>query len=377
VETRTLGVEEELIVVDPGSRAVTPGAGELLRLNQERDAPEPRGATDELDQELFRHQIEIRTEPVRTLAELDAQLTSARATAGNAAAGAGLAVLACATIPVAGAEPQVSPNDRYRDMLETYGQVARSGTTCGMHVHVAIDSPDEGVGCIDRMAPWLPVLLAMSSNSPYFEGHDTGYASWRSQLWSRWPSAGPTEAFGSLDGYRASCEALLATGAARDTGMLYFDARLAARHPTVEVRVLDVCTDLDDTALLAALVRALVETTAHEWRGGDRLRSWRSEHLRAASWRASWMGLSEKLVHPVARDLRPAREVVEDLVAYVRPRLEAAGDLARVHEGVERVLRGTGATRQRVAYERSGSLEGVVDDLLARTAASYAPSPRA
>ena len=90
-------------------------------------------------------------------------------------------------------EPVVSDNERYRDMAELFGQIARRGTTCGMHVHVAIESPEEGVRCIDRIAPWLPVLLAVSANSPYNEGLDTGYASWRTQLWSTWPSAGPTE----------------------------------------------------------------------------------------------------------------------------------------------------------------------------------------
>lgn len=359
-------------MVDPATRAVTPRATQLVRLNEEGRRGEPRTATDELDQELFRHQLEIRTEPVRDIAELDHQLTAARRTAGQAAAGAGLAIVACATIPIEGAEPRVSPNDRYRDMLETYGEISRYGTTCGMHVHVAISSPEEGVGCIDRMAPWLPVLLAISSNSPYFDGHDTGYASWRSQLWSRWPSAGPTEAFGSLEGYRRSCDALLASGAARDTGMLYFDARLAAKHPTVEIRVLDVCTDTADTALLAALVRGLVETSAREWANGDPLPDWRAEELRAATWRAARMGLSETLVHPCGRDLRPAREVVEGLVAHVEPALDAAGDLARVQEGVERVLRGTGSTLQRAAFERTGAVEGVVDDLIARTEASYA-----
>jgi carboxylate-amine ligase len=242
-----------------------------------------------------------------------------------------------------------------------------------MHVHVAIDSPEEGVGCIDRIAPWLPVLLAMSSNSPYFEGHDTGYASWRSQLWAQWPSAGQTEEFGSLEGYRRSCDFLLASGAARDPGMLYFDARLATRHPTVEIRVLDVCTDVADTTVLAALVRGLVETTAHEWTESGPSPGWRSEQLRAASWRAARMGLSERLVHPQTRDLASARDVVEDLVTYVRPRLETAGDLGRVQDGVERVLRGSGSTWQRAAYERTGSLEGVVDDLIARTNASYLP----
>lgn len=372
METRTLGVEEELLVIDPATRAVSPRASELLKLNRERRRRKPHAASDELDQELFRHQLEIRTDPVLEVADLEDQLVAARRTAGEAAGSAGLAAVASATIPIKGAEPRVSPNDRYRDMVETYGEVARYGTTCGMHVHVGIESPDEGVGCIDRMAPWLPPLLAISSNSPYYEGHDTGYASWRVQLWSRWPSAGPTEAFETLAGYRRVCAALMTSGAARDTGMLYFDARLAAKHPTVEVRVLDVCTDVADAALLAALVRALVEVTAQEWADGRPLPGWRCEELRAAMWRACRLGLSDALVHPTSRELAPAREVVEDLVRYVRPRLEAAGDLDRVGDGVERVLRGSGATRQRAAFERTGSVEGVVDDLIARTETSYA-----
>jgi glutamate---cysteine ligase / carboxylate-amine ligase len=336
---------------------------------------EPTAATVELDQELFRHQVEIRTEPVRDLGELEGQLVEARRSAGEATHSAGLALIACATVPIEGAQPQVSHNDRYLAMVETYGDVARFGTTCGMHVHVAVDSPEEGVGCLDRLAPWLPVLVAMSSNSPYEHGRDTRYASWRSQLWTRWPSAGPTQAFGSLEGYRRVSGLLMTAGAALDTGMLYFGARLSVRYPTVEVRVLDVCTDVADTVLLAALARGLVETAAEQWSEGEPLPDWRAEELRAATWRAARMGVSNTLLHPVGRDLRPVREVLADLVEQVRPRLEAAGDLERVQDGIERVLRGSGATHQRAAFERTGSLEAVVDDLVERTEYSWASRP--
>ena len=210
----------------------------------------------------------------------------------------------------------VSDNDRYRDMAETFGQVARRGTTCGMHVHVAIESAEEGVRCLDRIAPWLPVLLAMSANSPYAEGRDTGYASWRTQLWSTWPSAGPTEAFGSVAGYRRACDRMIASGAARDTGMLYFDARLSEGQPTLEVRVLDAVTDPEDVGLLTALVRALVETAAVDgWPDGQP--RWRAEELRAARWRASRYGTTDHLLDPVTHELRPAREVVSALVDLV------------------------------------------------------------
>jgi carboxylate-amine ligase len=379
MDIRTVGVEEELLVVDPATRAVTSRAREVLRENEEHGrGSSPRSASDELDKELFRHQLEIRTDPTRDVDDAVAQIVAGRRTAGEAAAVLELAVAVCASVPLALEEPVVSDNERYRDMVETFGQVARRGTTCGMHVHVAIDSPEEGVGCADRIAPWLPILLAVSTNSPYEEGRDTGYASWRTQLWSTWPSAGPTEPFGSYDGYRRACERMISSGAARDPGMLYFDARLSLGQPTLEVRILDAVTDPEDVGLLIALVRALVETAIDRWPEG--LPVWRAEELRAARWRASRYGLAGRLLDPATHALRPAREVLSRLVELVSERLQVSGDSDRVARGVERVLGATGATRQRAAYEVTGSLQGVVDDVLARTSASWAsrnPADRA
>jgi carboxylate-amine ligase len=373
---RTLGLEEELLLVDPETREVAPVAQQVLKAHREhgRGRLGTEAAADELDQELFRHQVETRTDPATDLADALAQVVEARRTAGEAAAAVGAAVVACGIAPLGGDLAEVSPSSRYREMVETYGDIARSAGTCGMHVHVGIESDEEGVAVIDRVAPWLPVLLAVSANSPYFRGHDTGHASWRSQVWSRWPSAGPTEQFRSLEGYREACRALLESGAARDDGMLYFDARLSAGQPTVELRVFDVCTDPEDAVLVAALGRGLVEVAARAWAAGDDLPAWRAEALRSAQWRAARYGLSECLVHPLHRELRPAREVLEDLVEHVRPALEEAGDLERVRAGVDRLSAGGGAVRQRAAFERTGEVSGVVDDLISRTEASWNPS---
>ncbi len=371
---RTLGIEEELLLLDPETRRVSSRSHEVLKEFREhgagRENPVHAGvATDELDQELFLHQVETRTDPTDDLQDALAQVVAARRTAGEAARAADLALIACGVVPMDGFEPVVTRNDRYQDMVDTFGQVARTGGTCGMHVHVGIDSEDEGVRVIDRLAPWLPVILAISGNSPFSEGRDTGYASWRAQVWSRWPSAGPTEPFGSVEGYRAVSARLVEFGAARDPGMLYYDARLAEDHPTVEIRVADVCTDPAASLLVAGLVRGLVTTlTAAEAPQPP----WRVEMLRAAHWRASRYGVSERLVHPVERTPRPAREVMQCLVDTVRPALEEAGDVAFVTEGVETVLRAGGAVRQRAAYERSGDVAGVVDDLVARTEESWA-----
>jgi carboxylate-amine ligase len=370
---RPLGIEEELLLFSPETREAVPAAPQVIkRFHEHGPGREPAGgASDELDHELFRHQLEIRTDPTTDAGDAFAQLVAARRNAGMAARAAGLAIGVSGIAPLGTDQSLVSADDRYLDMLHTFGEVARAGGTCGMHVHVEIQSPEEGIGVIDRVAPWLPVLVALSANSPFADRRDTGYASWRSQVWARWPSAGPTEQFGSLEGYREVSRMLLESGAARDDGMLYFDARLSAAHPTVEVRVCDVCTDPADAVVVAVLVRALVETSATAWAEGRPAPPWRAEALRAAHWRASRFGLSETLVHPVLRELRPAREVLDALVAAVEPALADAGDLDRVMRRFDRVLHENGAARQRAAYERTGTVEGVVDDLIARTGQSW------
>ena len=370
---RTVGMEEELLLLDPGTRGVVPAAQRVLKEFREhgRGRGHALAATDALDQELFRHQLETRTDPSQDADDFHEQVVAARRTAGEAAEAVGLVLGACGIVPLHGDPSVVSPNDRYRDMVDTFGEIARTGGTCGMHVHVAIDSDEEGIAVLDRIAPWLPAILALSTNSPYVDGRDSGYASWRAQVWSRWPSAGPTEQFGSVAGYRAACQTMLASGAARDTGMLYFDARLSVGQPTVEVRVCDVCTDAAEAVAIAMLVRGLVETAARDHAAARPVPTWRAEELRVAHWRASRYGVAEQLVDPVARELRPARAVLGALVGVVEDALSEAGDLDRVSTAVERAVRANGAARQRAAFERTGSLTGVVDDLVDRTEASW------
>ena len=368
---RTVGVEEELLLVDPVTRQASPRSGEVLAAHHRDLGVRPVQASHDLDKELFQHQLETRTDPTTELSSVLSQLLVARGTAGRAARAVGLAAVAVATVPLAD-HLRLTPDDRYDDMMLRYAEIARHAGTCGMHVHVAVESDEEGVGVIDRIGPWLPVLRAASANSPYSEGRDTGYASWRSQVWSHWPSAGPTSPFGSFAAYEQLSRELMDFGAARDPGMLYFDARLSAHQPTVEVRVFDTCTDPADTLLLTALVRALVEHAARCWRGGDQVPQWRTEALRAAHWRASRLGVAGTLVHPAVRRLVPAADVLAALAAEVRVELEEAGDVEIVDAGIERVLRDGGADRQRAAYARGDGIEGVVDDLVARSEAVWA-----
>ncbi len=319
-----------------------------------------------VEEELFLHQIETQTPPCSSLTELAREVRRSRRAICESAAAAGAAAVAVGTPVLIDEETAVTPRPRYLRIREEYGELAASALACAMHVHVDVESPEEGVRVLDGIAPWLPVLIALSANSPYAGGRDTGYASWRSQVWGRWPSHGTGQAFGDLPTYRDVTERLIEWGAALDDGMTYFDARLSQSYPTVEIRVADVCTGIEETVLVAALARALVATAAEKEQ-----RPWRSELLRAATWRASRHGLASQLVDPATMRLAPAREVIGSLLDHTRPALEEAGDHAEVRDLVEQQLaQGNGATRQRRTFERTGSLEAVVLDAVERTNAA-------
>ena len=369
---RTFGVEEELLLVDPESAAPRAVSEAVIRFAREGGGPPPLSvprAAETFETELQRQQLETGTPPCVSLDELARHVRDARRAAAAAAAEAGASVAALATCPVR-VHPALTPSNRYRRMADAYGLTADEQLTCGCHVHVGIGSPEEGVGVLDRIRPWLPPLLAISANSPFWQGRDSGYASWRQQVWWRWPTSGPTQLFGSAANYRATVDALLATGTLLDEGMVYFDARLSRHYPTVEVRVADVCLRASDAGLLAGLVRGLVDTAAREWRRQRPPDPVRTDLLRLAMWRASRSGLEDDLVHPVSRHAAPAREVVGALLDHVRPALERNGDLETVERLLERVVaEGTGARRQRRVYRETGDMAEVVADAVRRTTA--------
>jgi carboxylate-amine ligase len=356
VTKRTMGVEEELLLVEPGTGAPVAVAESAL-------GPPDQEDDQELDFELQQQQLETNTRTCDDLTELRDELRRGRALAAAAADRAGARVAALATSPVP-VEPELVHKGRYRRMAQAYGITAHEQLTCGCHVHVGVSSPDEGVAVLDRIRPWLPVLLALSVNSPFWQGQDSGYASFRYQAWGRWPTAGPTEAFGTAEAYQATVRQMVGTGALLDSGMVYFDARLSEHYPTVEVRIADVCLYADDAALLAALTRGLVETEARRWRDGAVVPGPRTELLRLASWRASRSGLADVLLDPVSGRPGPAVAAAEALFGHVRDALDEAGDTAVARELLDAVLaRGTGA-----AFQRATSLDRGLSAMIGRAA---------
>ncbi|MGY2066339.1 carboxylate-amine ligase [Blastococcus sp. SYSU DS0619] len=370
---RTVGVEEELLVVDadgipvpqaPEALTVAAhrGEGEDVEQHDRAERGEETGVPDtaRLMPELKAQQLELGTPVCSTLGEVHDQLRHWRDRADAAAGAVGARVAALATSPVA-VEPVPTEGERYEQLVDTFGRTAEEVLTCGCHVHVSVADDEEGVAVLNRIRVWLPVLTAITANSPFWQGRDSSYASYRSEVWHRWPSAGPNGPFADAADYHAVVDAVLATGTVLDTGMVYFDARLSATWPTVEVRTADVALHVEDAVTLAGLVRGLVETAAREARAGVAPPEMRAEVLRLATWRAGRSGLSGDLVHPHTG--RPARaaDVLGDLLGHVRAALADAGDEAPIRDGLDALLsRGTGADLQRRVHRETGSLAAVV-----------------
>lgn len=346
----TVGVEEEFLLVDANGQLA--GRGPEVA----GAAHDPRG---ELEPELTLCQVEAVTGVCHTPEGLLSQLITLRAELAEVARRRGLRVLPSGA-PVLPEEdrPEITPKPRYLRMAEHYGATARAGTTCGCHVHIGMPDREQGVRVMNRVRAWLPALLTVTANSP-FDGLDTGYASWRYQNWSRWPSAGPPPRFASLDDYESTVDAMLRSGVILDKGMVYWDIRLSEHQPTLEFRVSDVAATAGDAALLATLVRGLV---AHALDDDGVVPETPYSVLRANLWRASRDGLAGACLHPVTGDLTPIHAQLSDLLAMIAPAL--GDDVSFAEAGLAKLReQGTGADRQRNVYARRQTLTDVVNDL--------------
>jgi glutamate---cysteine ligase / carboxylate-amine ligase len=314
--------------------------------------------------------IETNTPVCTTLAEVRQALRRARRALVEAAGQQGLAIAAAGTHPFSSwADQEVTDKTRYHNLAADYRQVFREEVVFGCHVHVGFDDREAAIQAMNRVRPWLPVLLALSANSPFWVGADTGYASYRTEVWNRWPTAGMPQSFASRAEYDALVETLMATGSVREPTKLYWDVRPSARQETLEFRVADSVMTVDEAVMVAGLVRALAVTAHAAADRGDPDPRPRPELLRAAKWRAARHGLEADLVDVLAGQARPAAELVEAFLAEIRPALEEAGDLEEVTELVRATLAGgTGAARQRQVFRRTGRLEDVVDLVVEATA---------
>lgn len=356
----TLGVEEEYLVVDPVTRAVVPDGPEVAQ----------RAAVDlgeNVGIEITQFQVEARTPPCTDLQELRQAIVRMRAAVMDAAASMGRRIIASGT-PILGdmVPPAIGNHPRYERSLQAYRSLDDEQTICACHIHVGVADREQAVQVSNHLRPHLPVLIALMANSPFWCGRDSGYASWRMLACSRWPVAGAPPHFSSLAHYEDLVSTLLKAGVLLDHGSIYWDVRPSSHVPTLEIRVADVPTHVDDTVLLAALVRALVVVALASIERGGPAPQPSPELLRAAYWRAARDGMDGNGIdlHDASR-LTPAVKLAERLVERARPGLDHSGDYDLVTANLHRLITtGSGATRQRAAFSRCGSLTDVVDHLI-------------
>ncbi|MFJ7207097.1 glutamate--cysteine ligase [Streptomyces sp. NPDC098789] len=353
----TVGVEEEYVLLDPATGLPAPLGEEVRRAAGLGAVADP----DEVQDELLQAQVEVATAVCTSLAEVGGHLLRLRHAVASAAEDSGCRIAATGAAPLRGPLPvPVTQTPRYLRIGGAARQLVDEHLICGMHVHVAVPDRPTGVAVLNRIRGWLPTLLAMSANSPVWEGRDTGFASWRTIVFGRWPVSGPPPAFADAADYERRLEALVAAGVIADRGQVYWQARLSDRYPTVEVRCLDVQLRADDAVMLAGIVRALVATAIAEEEAGAPSATLDPELLQAGTWHAARYGLNGTLTD---RDGRPhsSGDTLCSLLRHITPALEAAGDLRQVSALVHRLLReGTPADRQRRALAETG-LPGLVD----------------
>lgn len=357
------GVEEEFLVVDPATRTVAPRAAAVL------DRAKPV-LGDQASGELTKLQVEIKSRPCHNTVDLLVQLTRARERLAAAAAAEGLAIVATGT-PVLGdfVPPPITEGARQDRGNATFRGLHDEMSICAVHVHVEMPDRDRAVLVSNHLRPYLPTLIALTANSPYWAERDTGYASWRTMIWSRWPVAGPPPYLTSAAHYDELVATMLAGGGLVDDGTIFWDIRPSAHLPTLEIRVGDMPMTPVESVLVAALVRALVVTAAAAVDRGDTGPVIPGELLRLAYWRAARDGMTGCGID--VRTGRPASaaELADRLVQAVRPVLDGTGDLDRVTGWLRELTGGgDGATRQRAAAARRGRLTDVVDHLIAASA---------
>lgn len=337
------GVEEEYFFLDPDSLAPAPSG--LRAKHALAEAGHPGAFTSEF----LTCQLEYATSPLHTLDDARTQLTAARMAAAEFAAGEDR-LLGTVSTPFGTGDAQVSPSTRYREIARWLADIAGGHHVCGCHVHVEIPDPEARVRALNRLRPWLPVLLSLAGNSPFWHSRVTGFRSWRTVMMRRLPTMGCPPIFRDHAHYRHHLDQLIRLRAAPDAASLAWTARLSDRFPTVEVRVFDTQLDPDDTLLLVALVRAILVAEDLAVLPLD------TDLIDAALWMAAREGLNAALIDPVTGEVSTARMLIQDLLLLVQPHLERAGDDEFVRERIAFVRAdGTGADRQLAALRAGGT----------------------
>jgi carboxylate-amine ligase len=354
----TLGVEEELMILDPETCNLSNAVESLLE-----DSPD-----GEIKPELMESVLEIATHPCRDARQASDQLRALRRQVAEAAERRGLCIGSAGTHPFAMWEDQrISKAERYRELVSALRFVARQEIIFGLHVHVGIDDADKAIHVSNGMRVHIPVLLALSANSPFWRAQATGLSSTRMPIFRAFPRTGMPPTYDDWADYENRIGFMVESGAIKDYTYLWYDVRPHPNFGTVEVRTMDAQTRVEHTLALAALIQAMVKELAEHFEQGGRLARYPHEMLEENRWLAARHGLEGQLVDLPHKRLVATKELARRLFDRLRPH---AQDLSaeREFDGLEDIIeRGDGASRQQIVYEANHDFNEVVREIVAAT----------
>jgi glutamate---cysteine ligase / carboxylate-amine ligase len=366
----TIGIEEEYLLVDLETR------------NLLADPPSElwAGAYDRIagrvSRELLRAQIEVGTQPHQQISDVANDLRELRRTLGALSAEHGAAIIAASTHPFALWWEQVtSEGDRYQDLAEDLGVVGQRMVICGMHVHAGIEDPELRIDLMNQITYFLPHLLALSTSSPFWGGHDTGLRSYRMNVFRTMPRTGLPEEFASWAEFQRHVQVLIDGGMIEDGSKVWWDIRPSIKYPTLELRVTDICTRWQDAVTIAALYQSLLHMLFRLRRTNQKWRRYANMLVAENIWRAQRYGAAGELMDFGVGKLVPFPDLIDELIGLVRPDAEELGCVAEVERASVIAREGTSARRQLAAYQAalaagssdSDALKAVVDELIADT----------
>ena len=366
----TLGIEEEYFLVDRATRDVVGDPpSEML---EECEAL----LAGQVSPEFLRSQIEVGTRVCTSLGEARSDLRRLRATVAGVAAQRGLAPVAAGTHPFArwGAQ-KTTERDRYASLHRDLQAVGRRLAICGLHVHIGIPDDELRIDLLNQASYFLPHLLALSTSSPFWGGENTGLKSYRLAVFDELPRTGTPERFASWGEYRRHVDILVAAGLIEDATKLWWDLRPSDRFPTLEMRITDSCTTLEDALSIAALFRCLLRMLWRLKRENQRWRIYARMLVDENRWRAQRYGIDQGLVDFGRCAIFPYAELLDEMLALVEPDARHFGCLNEISHAREILARGTSAHRQLAVFDRAvadgatraEALAAVVDWLIAET----------
>jgi carboxylate-amine ligase len=368
----TIGVEEEYLLVDRETRALIIDPPQSLI----GECDERCGG--QVTSELLRSQVEVATRVCQNVQEVRADLARLRRGIIEVAGNHGLAPIAASTHPFSRwAEQKQTQKDRYDSLTAEMQGAARRLVICGMHVHVGISDEELRIDLMNQMSYFLPHLLALSCSSPFWEGRDTGLKSYRLTVFDALPRTGIPERFQSYAEYQRHVDVLINAGLIEDSTRIWWDLRPSGRFPTIEVRVMDVCTRLDDCIAIVALLISIVRMLYRLRLANQRWRMYTTMLIRENRWRAMRYSFDEGLIDLAKGKVVPFAELLGELLSLTAEDAAALGCTAEVASLREVMSRGTSAHRQLKTYaeaeargaSREDCLKAVVDRLVADTAA--------